>query len=135
MTLQALSQQTLQPAEVLVVDDASEDDPRSVVMKYQDRLPIKYLRLEKNSGAPAARNKGAELTKSEFILFLDAEVVLRPQALWLMREALEKEPDAALAYGDFYWSYKLFKARDWDVSALRRINYIHTTALLRRAIN
>ncbi|HPN15075.1 MAG TPA: glycosyltransferase [bacterium] len=132
LTLQALSQQTLQPAEVLVVDDASEDDPRSVVMKYQDRLPIKYLRLEKNSGAPAARNKGAELTKSEFILFLDAEVVLRPQALWLMREALEKEPDAALAYGDFYWSYKLFKARDWDVSALRRINYIHTTALIRR---
>lgn len=133
LTLRALSHQTLQPAEVLVVDDASEDDPRSVVMKYQDKLPVKYLRLEKNSGAPTARNKGAELTRSDFVLFLDAEVILRPPALLLMREALEKQPDAGLAYGDFYWSHKLFKAKDWDVSALRRINYIHTTALIRRS--
>lgn len=133
LTLQALSRQTLQPAEVLVVDDASEDDPRSVVMKYQDKLPIKYLRLEKNSGAPAARNKGAELTKADFILFLDAEVILQPPALWLMREALEKQPDAGFAYSDFYWSFKLFKSKVWNVNALRQTNYIHTTALIKRS--
>ncbi len=132
LTLQALSLQTLQPAEVLVVDDASEDDPRIVVLKYQDKLPIKYIRLEKNSGAPAARNKGAELTDSDFILFLDAEVILEPRALLLMREALENQPLAGLAYSDFYWSFKLFKAKEWDVKALRQTNYIHTTALIRR---
>lgn len=132
MTLEALSRQTLSPAEVLVVDDASEDDPRSVVLKFQTKLPIKYIRLEKNSGAPVARNKGTELTKSDFMVFLDAEVILQPEALCLMREALENHPQASFAYSDFYWSFKLFKARNWDAEALRKVNYIHTTALIRR---
>ncbi len=133
-TLLALKSQTQQPAEIVLVDDASTDHPEKILAEvFPDAANVQYLRLEKNSGAPFARNRGAELTSSPYLLFLDADAELIPEALARFIEALEQNPEAEFAYANFRWGRRLFKARTYDPDMLRKANYIHTSSLIRRA--
>lgn len=132
-TLQALADQTLSPSEVVVVDNGSDDDPASVVARFADRLPVRCIRFAERQGAPAARNRGAHEISSPFILFLDADTALEPSALAVMAQALEEHPEVSFAYSDFYWGWKRFYGRAWDQAALRQMNWIHTTSLIRRS--
>lgn len=130
--LESLERQSLRPVEVVVIDDASRDDVNSVVEKFSGRLPIRSERFAENRGAPAARNRGAEMTVSPYLLFLDADVVLGVDSLKRFVEALAAAPDAAFAYSNFIWGWKTFKARQWDAESLKKLNYIHTTSLIKR---
>ncbi len=132
-TLEALARQTLVPAEVVVVDDGSSDDAASVVKNFDTRLQIRFIRFETNRGAPAARNEGARLTTSPFLIFLDADAVLVPDALAAFRTALKNDGHAAFAYSNFYWGAKRFRAQQFDGAALKIRNFIHTSSLLRRS--
>jgi hypothetical protein len=131
--LASLVRQTRQPDEVVVVDDASIDDVGSIVSGFKDRLNVKMERLTQNLGAPAARNRGAELTTSPYLLFMDADVVLEPEALEAMAGSVEDNPEADIIYSDFKWGWKKFTAQAWNISDLRRLNFIHTTSLIKRA--
>ena len=130
-TLEALSRQTLLPTEVIVVDDFSDDDPESVVKSFSTRLPIRFLRLRHNHGAPYARNEGARLTSGEFLMFLDADAELAPNALERFVSALDAHPQADFAYANFLWGMKLFRSQPFDAEALKQTNYIHTSSLIR----
>ncbi len=132
VTLKALAGQTVMPREVVVVDNGSDDQPEAVVEKFKHALPIQVVRFTARQGAPAARNHGASLTDSASLLFLDADVELTPDAMARLSEALEENSDAALAYSNFYWDFKKFPSRPWNPEALKKLNYIHTTALIRR---
>ena len=69
--------QTCHPVEVIVVDDGSTDDTASVAQSF---AAVKYLR-QPNEGAPSARNHGLRSSQGEFVLFLDADDRLLPDAL------------------------------------------------------
>ncbi|MFA5936186.1 MAG: glycosyltransferase family A protein [Patescibacteria group bacterium] len=132
-TLEALCRETVKPVEVVVVDDASQDDPGSIVREFEEMLPIRFVRLDSHGGAPKARNEGAGRTTAPLLLFLDADAQLVPEALEEMRNLLEKHPEASFAYSNFLWGAKRFRGRIFDREALRQQNYIHTSSLLRRA--
>lgn len=132
-TLESLTKQTLQPAEIVVVDDGSSDVPSDVVVAFKDKLNIVFLRFDENRGAPAARNKGADVTSAPLIMFLDADIALESDALEAMARQLEENHDADYAYANFYWGKKKFPAKPFDVRTLKERNYIHTSALVRRS--
>lgn len=127
--LDSLLRQTFSNFEVIVVDDGSTDDTAERVKPYLDR--VKYIRQE-NRGAPAARNRGAVEARGEFLLFLDADAVLRRDALELLVDALDRDPGAAYAYSSFAFGWKRFQLWPFDGEVLKRQNYIHTSALIRR---
>jgi len=131
-TLEALARQTLLPAQVVVVDNGSDDEPGKVVESFVGRLPVSLVRFVERRGAPAARNEGFRRTVEPYVLFLDADVQLMPRALEVMRLALVKNSQAAFAYSDFYWGCVLFRGRRWDSEALKRLNWIHTCSLVKR---
>jgi mycofactocin system glycosyltransferase len=64
---------------VVVVDDASADaqSVRDVVQRHEVRL----VRLERNVGPGAARNRGARDVDAEVIAFVDSDAVVAPEAL------------------------------------------------------
>lgn len=64
--------QTYKDIEVIVVDDCSTDNTEKIIMEYNDSR-LKYYKLNKNSGACVARNKGVELAKGEYIAFQDSD--------------------------------------------------------------
>ncbi len=63
--------------EVIVVDDASDDDTSSVVSRYG----VKLIRLERNQGQSAARNVGVTEARGEIIAFIDSDCIAEPE--WL----------------------------------------------------
>ena len=58
--------------ELIVVDDGSTDDTAGLVASFSDPR-IRYEKLERNQGASAARNRGLELARGEFIAFQDSD--------------------------------------------------------------
>lgn len=86
--------------EVVVVDDGSNDDSLKVLgtlkEKWSDRLRVI---AQANGGPGAARNRGAREAKGEYIVFLDADDVFLEGAFKRFREALARQPQAAMIYG------------------------------------
>lgn len=62
--------QTYTRLEIIVVDDASDDETRRVVAELQDGR-LRYIRHPKNIGGSAARNTGIRAATGDFIAFLD----------------------------------------------------------------
>jgi len=131
--LQSIDRQTYRQLEVIVVDDGSTDGTRERMMDYRASFPLRVHCLPENQGASAARNEGARLATGEFLLFVDADAVLRPDAIEKMVAALSAHPAAMFAYSSFRFGWKQFKSRPFDASVLKQTPYIHTTALMRRS--
>lgn len=72
--------QTWKDLEVIVVDDASQDDTAQVVAACTDPR-VRYIRLEKNSGACVARNTGVAEARGEWIAFQDSDDLWLPEKL------------------------------------------------------
>lgn len=133
--------QTHPPARVIVVDDGSTDDTARVAGRYPGVLYIHRA----NGGLAAARNTGMLASDAEYLVFLDADDRLLPDALRAGLECLRAHPDAAFAFGH----YRFIRA---DGSFLRenppefpdddayrgflRGNYVgmHATVMYRREI-
>jgi glycosyltransferase involved in cell wall biosynthesis len=82
--------------EIVVVDDASDDQTREVC----NGLPnIRYIRVRRRLGISGARNVGVIASSSEYISFLDDDDVRLPGSIDSQLESLETRPDAGMIYG------------------------------------
>jgi glycosyltransferase involved in cell wall biosynthesis len=89
--IQSVRDQTFKDIEVLAVDDGSEDDPRSVVEAFADSR-LRYIR-QLNAGGGAARNRGIDEARGQFIAFLDSDDVFLPHHLADMHALLHCTTD------------------------------------------
>ncbi|MBR3747636.1 MAG: glycosyltransferase, partial [Selenomonadaceae bacterium] len=92
-TLDSILAQTFQDFEVIVVDDCSPDNSyatvESCLEKFNGRLTL--AKMEQNSGAPGSpRNKGIELSRGEYVYFLDSDDTITPTALEEMYSLAKK---------------------------------------------
>ena len=79
-SINSVLNQTYKNIELIVVDDCSTDDTEKTVKSIDDSR-IKYIKLEKNSGACVARNKGIEISRGEFIAFNDSDDLWLPEKI------------------------------------------------------
>lgn len=82
--LRSCLEQTCPPLEILVINDGSTDALDAALQPFRDRI---VLHSQANQGAAAARNRGARLAKGEWLLFLDADDLLFPNALADLQKA------------------------------------------------
>ena len=94
-TLQSALRQTRPAAEIIVIDDGSSDETAEVCAPFLKQ--IRYVRQE-NGGVSSARNCGAQLTQSEWLLFLDADDELFPHAAEALVGAAHRD-GCGVAYG------------------------------------
>jgi glycosyltransferase involved in cell wall biosynthesis len=130
--LDSILNQTYKDYEVIVVNDGSTDDAEEIIDKHQKTLRVTRYALRENKGAPAARNRGYREARGEYLLFCDADAVLKPEALQVMLDALKQHPEASYAYSSFLWGKKLFKLGPFDAEKLKKAPYIHTMSLIKR---
>ncbi|MCM8777982.1 MAG: glycosyltransferase [Candidatus Omnitrophica bacterium] len=79
-TLNSVINQTYKDIEIIVVDDGSTEDIKSVVDNFNDPR-IKYLRHNENKGVAAARNTGMKISRGAFIAFLDSDDEYLPEKI------------------------------------------------------
>ncbi|WP_045003935.1 glycosyltransferase [Bradyrhizobium sp. LTSP857] len=85
--------------EIIVVDDGSSDDTIALVQAIRD--PRLRLMMNDAAGVSAARNLGARRARGDWLIFLDADDRLRPDAVTTLLAAAEAAPHAILVYGDY----------------------------------
>lgn len=79
--------------EVLLVDDRSTDNTKALLKPYEDQYPevFRYIELEENSGhSSLPRNKGIELARGEYIMFLDQDDWYLDDACELLLQGIRK---------------------------------------------
>lgn len=101
--------QSFQDWELYVIDDCSLDNTSEIVNTFSaNDNRIKYYRLEKNSGANVARNKGINLAQSPIISFLDSDDEMHPMNLKSQSEKFSSSDNIDLCYVgvDYYFENK-----------------------------
>jgi len=81
--------------EVIVIDDGSVDSTPDIAKTY----PGVIVHRQKNAGDSAARKKGLELATGEFVIFLDHDDVLHPEAAVLHLAELVADPELDMVFG------------------------------------
>lgn len=101
--IQSCANQSLLPAEVILIDDASDDDGKTceklkaLSKQYTDKFHTRVIALDKNSGAGAARNAGWVVATQKFIAFLDSDDAWHPQKLEIQSKFMADNPQIAIS--------------------------------------
>ena len=93
--VRAVYRQTHQPAEVIVVDDASTDGSREIAAG----LPCQLVCLPANQGVSAARNAGAAVATGDVLFFVDSDIALAPDAIANALRVLREHPRCGVVQG------------------------------------
>jgi glycosyltransferase involved in cell wall biosynthesis len=123
-----------QPSELIVVNDGS-GEPRTLEIFELLRQRGHLVLDQPNRGLAAARNRGFELARADYVLPLDADNRLRPGFVDEALTILESEPTVAVVYGDrqnFGLRDELVDVPPFDLDALLPFNFIDACALVRR---
>ena len=97
--IQSVLVQTLQSFELIVVDDASFDDTVTVVDSFTSDGRVRLVTRDINAGQSVALNTGLELTRAPLLVQLDADDWLEPNALEVLVNEFENDPNALAIYG------------------------------------
>lgn len=132
--LTSIIEQSVKPAEILVVDDGSTDNTREVALRFADK-GVHYIRAEHHDPL-ASRRLGARLTSGNILCFIDADDFIDPTYLESGIQHFLSEDTVGLVYSDveyFGWlTGRENRPPSTESSDLHLANFIHAGALVRR---
>ena len=95
--LASLKENPRHAAEIIVVADGDTDGSYEVAKKFGARV----FRLPSPRGPGRARNLGASRAQGDILFFIDADVVVPPQAIEMVASAFEREPQIDALFGSY----------------------------------
>lgn len=100
--IQHLFEQTYPNMDVIAINDGSSDNTGEVLNRLDKRYPrLKVIHLDINQGKAMAMNIGAMLSENEFLVGIDGDAVLDPNAVhWLMRHFINDSPRVGAVTGN-----------------------------------
>jgi len=100
--LEDLEHQTIaDKLEIIVVNSGSQENEETIVHEYQQKYDnIVYIKTEQREGIYSAWNRAAKVARGTFLTNANTDDRHREDALEIMAETLQANPDIALVYGD-----------------------------------
>ncbi|MFD9394656.1 CDP-glycerol glycerophosphotransferase family protein [Streptomyces sp. NPDC060000] len=106
--LESVLSQSFTDLELIVVDDRSPDACGEIIDEFAARdARVRAVHLPENGGLGRARNAGLERATGDYLLFLDSDDTLTPDALRAIADRVKEtgEPDVLVYdYASTYWS-------------------------------
>lgn len=100
-TIDSVLKQTFVDFELLIIDDGSTDSSVKIVNKIED--PRIQLFTKINGGVSDARNFGIDKSKGESIFFLDADDIIYPNCLEILKKASREYIDGEIITANYYF--------------------------------
>lgn len=95
-TLESVLNQTYTDTEIIVVDDCSTDDSRSIVRSYGEK--VRLVEQKENQGVSNARNRGVAESEGEYIAFLDADDIWLPDKIERQLEIFRDDSEVGFVH-------------------------------------
>ncbi|MBI1349392.1 glycosyltransferase [bacterium] len=127
--LESVLSQTPRPREIVVIDDASEDDTRAVAESFAT-AGVRYLRIEAHN-VYLARAAGFAATRAPFLVFLDADDRLGSDYL-LQAASQFGDPTVGIVFSDLQLFGDKAGTRVLNPRPISQMNYIHAGSAVRR---
>jgi len=97
--IESVLEQTFQDFEILILDDASDDDSSVVLEQFAGDPRIRLLRNEVNTGVPAKQwNKGVRAANGRYVWIAESDDYAERDFLHVMVARLDAHPNVGLAY-------------------------------------
>lgn len=111
-TMASILPQVSSRVEVVIVDGASTDHTRQVVLEYQGKFPcLRYFRMETNSGVDRDYNATVEAARGEYCWFMSDDDLFKPGAIRTILDETSKN-----------YSVMIVNAEDWNSDFSERIH-------------
>lgn len=102
-SLDSIRNQSFQNFEVIMIDDGSTDQTFPICKQFEAVDSRFICCRQDNTGAGAARNRGIELAKGEYLIFLDGDDVFRPDMIEIMSMSLDSSGADVCLVGSTYF--------------------------------
>lgn len=102
-SIESVLVQTFQDFELFIIDDGSVDDSKEIIEQYRDNPKINII-YQQNKGLNVTNNIAMRASVAKYIMRLDADDFLTPDALEIMVSTLENDTDLGLVFPDYYYT-------------------------------
>lgn len=82
--IESILSQTIRKIELILIDDCSTDNSRTIIKEYCGNARVKSIFLANNTGASAARNAGLKIASGDYISFVDSDDFIAPDMYEIM---------------------------------------------------
>ena len=94
--LDSVINQTYTNLEIICIDDGTQDNCGAILDEYAQKDSRIIVIHQENAGVAAARNRGLDIAKGEYIAFVDSDDWLEPECYETMVKQMEENPDVDL---------------------------------------
>lgn len=99
--LESLLRQSVQPLEIVIIDDASTDNSVTLIEEFaRKNAIIRFYQNERNQGVIFGMNKGVELARGEYVYFAGADDLVLPGLFEKSMRMLAEHKEAGLCCSD-----------------------------------
>lgn len=101
-SIESVLNQTHQDFELFIIDDGSTDDSKQIIETYRNHPKIQII-YQQNKGLNVTNNIAMRLARGAYLMRLDADDYLDPNALELLAQKLDNNEELGLVFPNYYY--------------------------------
>lgn len=101
-SIESVLHQTFNDFELIIIDDGSKDNSREIINEFATNPKVRII-FQENKGLVRSCNIALKATRGRFIMRLDADDILDPNALLVMTKILNNNKSLGLVFPDYYY--------------------------------
>lgn len=106
IAIQSVINQIYKEWELIIIDEASDDNTNIIAKEYQKKHPdkIQFIKNSQPVGLQKVANKVLQIAKGKYMMRLDADDWLHEMALFTMINKIKDNPNAGIIYGNYFYT-------------------------------